>query len=108
MTLAYDQGGAVKNLRVHVHLGGKPPEGVSVALELVAGEGAIDDGHVYSDCATQPELVNEPRVRFAAMVRRQAIMQGGADIAVAHVMTVPLAQPEKHVPTQLYARRSHA
>jgi len=64
-----NQGHTVKNFAVDIRLRRQPFERVPIALEFIAGQFAIDDGHIDAD-GTRPyaHLLNNKRIGIAVMI----------------------------------------
>ena len=78
MALGGDDVGAVEHPGIPLHLPRKPPQGISVALDLVADQLPTQGDDVTTNLAAHPHLLDDERVRG------QVLQQGATDVGVKH------------------------
>ena len=78
MALGDDDVGAVEHPGVPLHLPRKAPQGVSIALDLVADHLLTQGDDVTTNLAAHPHLLDDERVRG------QVLQQGATDVGVKH------------------------
>lgn len=78
------QRGKVEHARVDVDLCGQATKRVALALQLVPGHAAVDDGYVHPNLLAEAELVEDVgRVVLGVLVRESA-MESIADVDISH------------------------
>jgi hypothetical protein len=93
---ADNQGHPVENFAVDVRLRWQPFERVPVALEFIARQFAIDDGHINADGARPyAHFLDNERIGIAIMIAVEVLTKRLSDIGIAHVVPRSRLRPKR-------------